>query len=506
MNMGDLLPESSYKKPDQEESGVKLNDLPVLPFEKILGYLNLEDRIKSMAVSRRWYMVIDSFRTKSLCYSDRPIGFIFEKNRLISGAFAQNFIMSPRFELFFNAFGQSILFNLKHLRLCGLDLTVANRISVFVQTIESFGQLEELNLFYLNLHVESEPLIEFQLNLPMLKQVQLDYLYDIAKFALDAPKLTKVKLAEDFPFCLKLELVHPESVEILMIRGIRFAIENLKDLKNLKHLYCGPEDELYLIDLSFLSGLKQLKEIHLTDGRSFFEAFEQKQRLGCVDLKIYLWGCLLNDLDDPAINFELDYFDEEIFGFLAENPSRLLDEMPLQDYVYNPTNDRVPPGSEMNILNRLIDLNSIRVDQPVQDIQRFLNILKSFENIVELDCADPPQDLLDRLPDYCAVQRLKISCKGLDFGFLSGLKNLIDLELQCRIEVEFIPDLIRKVFKEFEFLSSFQFQYENYDVDIRIKHPIGFKVWIDGCFRCNWTDVPNLDAAIQHIISCLAER
>ena len=35
-------------KQDKElkESGVNLNDLPVLPFEKILSYLSLEDRIK----------------------------------------------------------------------------------------------------------------------------------------------------------------------------------------------------------------------------------------------------------------------------------------------------------------------------------------------------------------------------------------------------------------------------------------------------------------------------
>ena len=51
---------------------VQLNDLPVLPFEKILSYLSLQDRILSRAVLRRWCWTVDSFKTKHLCFSDRP--------------------------------------------------------------------------------------------------------------------------------------------------------------------------------------------------------------------------------------------------------------------------------------------------------------------------------------------------------------------------------------------------------------------------------------------------
>ena len=49
-------PEPAFKKLNQEpeEYEVQLNDLPVLVFEKILSYLNLEDLIRSTAVSRRW--------------------------------------------------------------------------------------------------------------------------------------------------------------------------------------------------------------------------------------------------------------------------------------------------------------------------------------------------------------------------------------------------------------------------------------------------------------------
>ena len=98
---------------------VKLNDLPELPFELILDYLGLKERINCKAVSRRWYQTIDRLKVKSLCFSKHERDRIFEKGKWISGVFEKNFIRSPKFK-FFSTFCQSIFSNLKHLRLCDL--------------------------------------------------------------------------------------------------------------------------------------------------------------------------------------------------------------------------------------------------------------------------------------------------------------------------------------------------------------------------------------------------
>lgn len=49
----------------------------------------------------------------------------------------------------------------------------------------------------------------------------------------------------------------------------------------------------------------------------------------------------------------------------------------------------------------------------VQDVQRFPNILKNFENIIELDLrSSQPQDLFDRLstvPFRCSTFRFSLS-------------------------------------------------------------------------------------------------
>ena len=161
-----------------------MDDLPELPFEKVLSYLNLEDRLKSRAVSRRWYHQINSFRPKTLCYSSRPTGLIMKKNNRLSRAFAKNFISSTRFASFFDTIGQTILSNLKHLRLCDLDLNEGDQ-TAFTPTLNSFGQLEKLDI----IRATCGQQYVVNLNLPMLTSLHLEQVDEIEKLTLKAPRL-----------------------------------------------------------------------------------------------------------------------------------------------------------------------------------------------------------------------------------------------------------------------------------------------------------------------------
>ena len=461
----------------------KMDDLPELPFEQVLSYLSLEDRLKSRAVSRRWNWKINSFRVKNLCFSSRPKGFIEGKSRWVSGAFVQNFINSTRFASFFNTHGQSILSNLKHLRLCGFHLNDEDP-AAFAPTLNAFAQLEELNIIRFGVCFKWK-LAKLELSLPMLTSIQLEGVRGIEQLTLDSPRLQKVKLL----YCsqLTLDLVHAEPVEWFMTD--RSAVTTVKEMKSLKVLYA----DSYPIDSTLLSGLKQLREIHLNDWYDVSKLFEQKQRHARVDLKIYRCGLLLSGPDDPAINNLWKYFNEETIDCLAKNPSRLADEIPLCQYLYYTAIERVAPELQASLMKRFTDLEEIVVDKPVQDVQRFLDILKNLDNIVTLEfCCDQPQDLFDRLPEHCAVQDLKIfGNKHLDVRFLFRLNHLILLYVDCSIDA----GSIRKVFEN-EFLSSFEFEYINKrGVRIRIGHPKRFQVLINYA----WTDVPDLNAAIQFI-------
>ena len=446
---------------EKDPNKVRLNDLPLLPFEVILSYLGLEDWIRSRAVSRRWCKTIDSFRPKSLSLAKRPIEFLAGKKRWVSDAFVQNFISSLKFVSFFCTYNQSILSKLKQLCLCDLSLTSKER-EAFVEALNSLNQLEDLGLYDCGYSPISGPnkkqetkALELKLNLPMLRGIQIECLDEIGKLILDAPKLQRVKLLKSDHY-LRVDIVHAESVERLAVD--QMAQVEVKKLKNLKSLYIFSYREIHS---TLLFSLEQLEEIHLNDPRAAREFFEQKKRYG-RQLKIYLCGLLLedpvNDKEDPALKLPFGKFNAKIFACLAENASRLADEIPFFDGLPYTAIESVHAGLEMPVLARFSELNHILVDKPVTNIERFLNFLKNCDRITELSFNkfDPSQTLLNRLPDHCALLSLAINGKVSEPQFLFKFTKLIYLEMNCPIDAE----LIQKVLKELPFLLTFKFKFD----------------------------------------------
>ena len=476
-----------------------MDDLPELPFKKVLSYLSLKDRLKLSTVSRSCHQKIHNSRVNSLCYSERPIGRILGKSRWVSGAFAENFISSIRFESFFNTYRHSVLSTLKHLRLCDLELDLENR-TAFSRTLKSFGQLEQLDI----IRAKCNPGRMFKLTLPMLTSIHLQELTGIKKLTLDASRLTKIRalVCPD----LRLDIVHCESVESLIVNRMRhFTVKNLRNLENLRYLCI---DLFRMRDSTFLPSLKQLEEIHTDYHGNICKLFYQKQRYGRADLKIYLTGLLLNRPDDPAINaFRNSYFDThltpEAFVQLAENPSRLADEIPFDLSLYYSAIERVAPGLEADILKRFgPQLNKIKVDRSVQDIERFLNLLRNLQNIVELEFRDDqPQELFDRLPEHCALQSLIIRRATSASGCLFLLKHLTHLDVGWSIDRE----VVRKAFEELPVLSKFTFQRANPNYPNSSYHRMASieiersKQFTAGNLFCEKSIFPDLDTAIEFI-------
>ena len=73
-----------------------MDDLPDLPFEKVLSYLGLKELLEARTVSRAWYKRIDNFRVRSLCFSEWERDYIKNRHHLIVDEFAQNFISSTK--------------------------------------------------------------------------------------------------------------------------------------------------------------------------------------------------------------------------------------------------------------------------------------------------------------------------------------------------------------------------------------------------------------------------
>ena len=128
-------------------------------------------------------------------------------------------------------------------------------------------------------------------------------------------------------------------------------------------------------------------------------------------------------------------------------------------------------GAEMSLLSRFTDLNEILASKRVLNTQRFLDLLKSCTNIVNLQFRDDqPQDLFDRLPEHCAVQWLSIKEAPSDSGFIFRLENLIELHLGWSVDDEFIG----KVLQELRFILEFTFLYRKKRASIRVEYPDGW--------------------------------
>ena len=459
-------------------------DLPELPFEKVLSYLSLEDLLRSRAVSRSWYHQINSFKVHSLCYSSHPNEFIWAKSRLVSGVFAQNFISSIRFESFFDTFSQMILSNLKHLRLCDLVLYAGSEAQ-FAKILQSFDQLKELDLIPINRETIWPYGIELKLNLLMLNSIQLEKAEGM-HLILNAPTLKTIKLLDCV--LLRVDLVHGESVE----RLVTSTMKNV-EVKNLKKLRCLCLESYGKRESTLLQSLDELKELHLDYGKRVSKLFVLKKRYGRTDLKIFMCGWLLSGPDDSSIATDPRGRNDDTLVRLTSNASRLADEIPIRDGLNYRQIEAVAPESRLSLLRRFVDLRQIAVDQPVEDIERFLDLLKQFEHIVGLafcSLASPPQHLFDRLPEHCAVQRLSIQQRPSDVRFLFRMKHLIHLLLGWSIDGE----LIRTLIEELPVLNRFEFGYVNrrFAVDCAYR----FVVRVE---QQEEVIVPNLDAVIQYI-------
>ena len=464
-----------------------IDDLPELPFKRVLSYLSLEDLIKARAVSRGWYHRINSSRVKSLCCSGWPEWMLKKRRQLVSGVFAQNFIRSLQFATFFTTFSPTILANLKHLRLYALNLPVEN-VAASVRMLNApFCRLEELDIIQVGCSLDFQRGERLKLSLPMLTSIRIEFLDRDWKLSLDTPRLQKIKLLDCFG--LSLELVHGESVERLLLDDWQYL--PVKNLKNLRHLYIAGRTE---IDSTFLSSLEQLREISLEAPACIQELFEQKKRHGRANLKIYRFGCLLNGPEDPLMSSDRFPGFHKALAHLVENPARLADELPLYCDIRYSLIELVATESA-DILKRCTDLFLIHIDPVVQDVQHFLNLLKSSANIVYLYFyGDQPQNLFDQLPEHSTVECLYIERAPSDYQFLFRLKSLGLLSLGYSVGIETILRIWQAA--ELPLLSSLEFQYLNNKVRME-KYSNQFEVWVNSMAVLEDAD---LNSAIDFIV------
>ena len=89
--------------------------------------------------------------------------------------------------------------------------SILTKRKAFAPTLQSFGQLEELDLIWFHVLRGAFLSSKFELNLPTLQSIQLNEVTGIVKLILNAPRLQKVKV-EACSASSRLIFVHDESV------------------------------------------------------------------------------------------------------------------------------------------------------------------------------------------------------------------------------------------------------------------------------------------------------
>ena len=429
------------------------------------------------------------------------------KSRRVRSEFAGNLIASTRFDSFLAIFRPTVLSNLRHLRIydiCRLRLVSnemspkKNGLSVLAQTLSSFRQLQKVEFigtmdsqFYGGRKCREN---ELKLKLPMCTTIHFENLLGIEKVAVEAPTLRKIKLVNsDRSKEVELSLVHGESVERLATDGL--VRLHINDLRNLRYVHIFRSSESDLMSVSRLEQFEELEELHLHKGNQVLHLERLLQQK--PNLRVYRFDYLLNGSRDPlAARFEV--YDQELLVYLAEQPARLVNEIPFCESLPYEAIERVAPESTINLLNRFTDLREITVNSPVQDIQRFLDLLKSLRIIVRLEFAGAqPQELFDQLPEHLAAPELVIRGDPSNLRFLLKLKHLTVLNVPCLMDFEFILSLL----KDLRNLSELKFNYLNKKVEIYYQQK--FLIFVDGNMTVETKD---LNVAMKRMAEKLTKK
>lgn len=429
-----------------------MDDLPNLPFEKVMSYLDLKDLFNVRAVSKRFNLAIDNLKVRSLCYSRYKSRFVRNKHRLVVGEFARNFIGTRNFESFFTRFGQSILSDLRHLRICDLNGKTAGLIGI----TNSFKNLESLHL----VHVCNFGGV-FKLVLPKLKSFRLDdsivddhHTSDRFNWTLDAPRLSAFRVVWYHLPNPRLNVVHPESVETLVISQSSFL--DLERFKNLKLLRC---ERLNLVDYTLLSSLQQLREIHFEDDRSVLERFhEQKQRNRRDELKIYYRGLCLDGPNYYPQSLLLG-LNQENLRFMIANYSRLAGELAFY-YKIRYSDIAAVRRLPLDFWGKLTGLEQIELTELIEraeNVKPLLEVLSCCPSVRALAFSwSPSKNLFDQLSAHWSISKIQcftFTCYNSDFSFLSKFEHLTELVVKMND-----VNVITKIFNELKFTGALWFK------------------------------------------------
>lgn len=439
-----------------------MQNLPAELIEHIFDYLNLEERIRLRNVCKTFKYLIDNLKSNGdyLLISETDIHL----NRDIKTWFIEEYKPIKQHQLYLPAFKIERLFTKSY-------RTVLNKLKNLIFYIKHNykGENKILNRLFSNvnsfqnlekLHIEKWFNIDYddyhrnvQLNLPKLTIIYLDSV-TLHNLHLNLPKLTRIVLDCDLDET-NLTFQHPETVQFIHLDSYKSV---LKELKNLEYLYCSNMENA---DDHLLASFVNLKEIHLFRNADdqIVKLIDQKQLLRKEDLRIYLNGVRLDNLEDYR-NFVRKKSDKDIINIYCSGEFDLADSIPSSVTIFYDEIEKNSLYLSEKLVEKFVRLDVIYASEKVNNqanLERFISICKR-ASIIDIFNAYLNQSFFDKLPLIAPnVLHLElvmefIDTKKCDFEFVLGLKFI-----EYFRSVKNVPrQLIKKMLKELKYLSTLE--------------------------------------------------
>ena len=443
-----------------------MDDLPLELVAKILGYLQLQDKLKCRMVSRQFQQIIDS-NNKELAIANELIvprwfddaKYINCRNKIKLRNDVERFETSSYFRNRFFVGVRKLYLNLTP------DLNNSEK-QFQIKTLDfmnNFVQLQTLSITciaFSNYHLQGDG-HKAVTTLRLLNLENLDIFLAGRNFHLifDTPNLRYLSTLSQFDL---MEFVHPGSLRRVRT-GLRTEnVPIIKRFTNLETLEFGGEKNHIRCLIELIDELKMLGELHLNIFDTDLDELKRYSMDHSSKLKIYCHGILLDHWPELPAHYRSGTFDGRLDGdnlrvYLKHYPSSVAAKLELFNHLnYNAW--ECEWLSNKRLLNdfrkRLVQLSGIKVSGRVVDYANFIQFLCSAQSTISrLDLVDSNfgqefysslNVLLPSLSDLYIHDRPDIVA-NLDLGFLLEKQHLFNFAINHRLDLAFVGRLFLAV-------------------------------------------------------------
>lgn len=395
-------------------------------------YLCIEEILNCGLVSKRWYSIAKGVKLKDLIFYNGC--YIPVYNRWFRTYTHISHL--HRLNIVDNKLSKFIIENamftcVKRLYIFSASLMTDNRINNAINSLEKLEQLEFNYCVLLN----------YRINLPNLKTLNIEKSFLHTSFQIDCPLLENLKIIDSE--MLKIKILKPKSIKYFMVD--KFCFGFVKQFESLEYLYC---EQFKSLTFDVFGELTRLRECHIYDGIDAFnnilEHSSQKDELKLFYNGVKFTGKSFKiDKTKEDHNFYRKVLDKNEINFIADNYKYASNLIPFFKSVnYNFMEEKFSLNIPVDLSSRLVDLTLVklsgRIKYPKQ-LEQFLRNLKKF-NSLETNFSALDQTFFDNLPHFAPYfDDLKINeTEKLDICFLFRFKDIRMIKINQNLDLSFV--------------------------------------------------------------------